>query len=1066
MEQVHKKFGYSFVFSSSDINTKRRVSLSLANARIDTAVRQILRGQPNVEYNLKGKTVIISKDSPETSKSKDSNQTDKSVHKVTGRVVDEKGEPIIGASVKEEGTKNGTITDFNGNFVISATSKNPTLSISYVGYATQQINLRDGQSSVIKLTENLKKLDELVVIGYGTQKKADLTGAVANIGADKLNTQSNTTIGQALQGKIAGVDIVSQGGSPGSGTRIMVRGIGTLNNASPLYIVDGMYMSDIDHLNPNDIESIDVLKDASSAAIYGSRAANGVIIVTTKSGSNTEGKPIIDLSANIGVQTPAKYLKMMNAQEWADVTTISRKAVGLEPLDMATDLQSKEDNDWQKIMMRPALMQNYNLTIRGGTKYFTYYTGLGYMNQDGIIKGTDYQRYNAQFKSEYNRGWFKFGNNVVFSAQQNNPLYSYSRGGYLGIILQAVPTMSQYDPTNEVSGYGKAYGDVTDVPNPLGILDKDITRRGYNAYTAYINLYAELTLPFGLKYKINATPDLSFDRSTAYENIYDFGLRNNAVSNMQEYRYQNTNFLIEHLLSYNKTFGKHKINALLGYSYQSYKSRYIYASGKALPTGIYEVGAATKDRMNNTSLSESALTSIISRIFYSYNDRYLLTLTYRRDGSSKFAKDNRYGHFPSVSVGWNIVEEKFMQGTKSWLNQLKLRGGYGVLGNQEISNYMYTSVVTSNINYPDGKGGLLNGAFPKEFANPAIRWEETAMTNVGLDFMTFNSRLAVTLDWYTKHTKDVLLTVPIPISTGGANDPVRNAGKIKNTGFEWTVSWNDRPTNDFAYGLTFTGSAMKNEVLALGEEDQVINAGTNYTGVTTTKTLVGYPIGGFWLIPTQGLFQNEAEISAYSKDGNLIQPNAKPGDVRFIDSNNDGKITDDDRVYCGSPFPNLTLGLNFNMSYKQFDFLLGLQGVFGNKIYNDTRWTLEGVTKGVNFLTSVLDYWTPENPNASHPRLVWDDPNSNMRPQSDRFLESGSYVRLRNLQIGYTFPTKWFDNKIQKLRVYMSGENLFTITGYSGYTPDISNGGVTSRGFDSFVYPTNRVFMLGLNLTF
>lgn len=1053
MKEIQAQTGLEFFYNDVVVDTHKKVDLHVTDATLEEVLVTLFDGE--VRASVVNGLIVLSK--------AEGQQQDKIT--VQGTVLDSEGLPVVGAIVVvKDDTSKGSSTDLDGRFRIAGVPTNAILRISYVGMKTAEVAVQGTTPLQIVLQPDSELLDEVVVVGYGTQKKADLTGSVANIGADKLTTQSNANIGQALQGKIAGVDIVSQGGAPGSGARIMVRGIGTLNNAAPLYIVDGMYMSGVDHLNPNDIESIDVLKDASSAAIYGSRAANGVIIITTKSGSNTEGQPIIDVSTNVGIQTPSKYLDMLGAQDWARLTTISRKAIGAAPLDMSQNIT--EDNDWQHIMMGAAVMQNYNLTVRGGTKHFTYYTGLGYVNQNGVLKGTNYERYNAQFKSEYKRGAFTFGNNVVLSSSRNNPLYAFARGGYLGIVLQSIPTLHQHDPENDKGGYGKVYGDATDIPHPLGILDPNLTRRSNNSYNAFINLYAEVKLPFGFKYRLNTTPDFSFNRYTAYENVFDFGLRNNMVSNMTENRTSHKNFLVENLLSFDETFGKHKVTGLLGYSYQKYNSHYIMASGKGLPEGIYEVGAATQDRINDTYRNESAMTSIISRVFYSYDNRYLLTATYRRDGSSKFAPDNRYGHFPSVSVGWNVAEEKFMAPSREWLDQFKIRAGYGVLGNQEIDNYMYTSVITYNINYPDGNGGLYSGAFPKNFANPAIKWESTAMTNVGVDLALLNSRLQITADWYRKDTRDILLTVPIPLSPGGANDPVRNAGKIKNTGVEWTVNWNDFVSDDFSYGVTLTGSAMKNEVVAMGDANQVINGGQNRTNVPTTRTLAGYPIGGFWLIPTNGLFQSGEEVAAYTKDGELIQPNAKPGDIRFVDTNNDGKITDDDRVYAGSPFPKLTMGLNFNAAYKGFDVLVGMQGVFGNKIYNATRLELEGVNKGTNFMTSTLDYWTPENPGASHPRLVWDDPNQNTRPSSDRFLEDGSFFRLRNLQVGYTLPTSWFNNSIQKLRVYANAENLFTITKYSGYSPDINSGSATSRGFDNFVYPANRIFMLGLNLTF
>ena len=460
------------------------------------------------------------------------------------------------------------------------------------------------------------------------------------------------------------------------------------------------------------------------------------------------------------------------------------------------------------------------------------------------------------------------------------------------------------------------------------------------------------------------------------------------------------------------------------------------------------------------------LTSILGRAFYSYKNRYLLTATIRRDGSSKFGSNNRYGNFPSFSAGWNIAEEDFVKNSVSWLDQLKLRGGYGVLGNQEIDNYQYVSVVTTGINYPDGKSGLIQGAFPKTFANPDIKWEETAMTNVGIDFMALRNRLTLTADWYVKNTKDILLNVPIPISSGGANDPIQNAGKIRNQGFEFNIGWNESLNKDLSYGVSFLGTYNKNEVIALGEGMQPIESGTIHNGTYTSRTLAGYPIGGFWLIPTDGYFNSTEEVQAYQKDGVLIQPSAEPGDIRFKDTNNDGTINDDDRVYSGSPFPKFTYSINGNITYKNVDFSIGFQGVAGNKIYNATRLELTDVTRGTNYLASTLDYWTPENHNASQPRLIWTDPNRNARSESDRYLENGSYFRLRNLQVGYTLPVAWFHGFVQKARVYVNAENLFTITSYSGYTPDVNSSNVYSRGFDEFIYPSNRTFMLGLNVTF
>lgn len=1055
LNEIENQTDYIFIYNNQvDIN--KITSVKVKNEAVAQVLDRILSGT-GINYELEGTHIILT---TEAIKDLHAQQQAKTV---TGTVTDVSGEPIIGANIRIKGTTTGTITDIDGNFSIKAEPQS-VIEVSYIGYLTQETVINNQKSIRFLLKEDTKTLDEVVVIGYGVQKKADLTGSVANINTEKLNTQSNANIGQALQGKIAGVDIVSQGGAPGSGTRIMVRGIGTLNNASPLYIVDGMYMNSIDHINPNDIASIDVLKDASSAAIYGSRAANGVIIVTTKEGSNTEGKPIIDLSVNLGISTASKFLDMLDAKGWAEVTTIARQAIGKPALDMATDLANKPDNDWQDIMFRPALMQNYNLSVKGGGKYSTYYTGLGYFNQDGIVKGTNYQRYNIQSKNDYKRGIFSAGTNLIISFSHDKPLHQELRGGMIGTILQSVPTLEKYDDTRE-GGYGGTYGDVVNIPHPLAIIDDNIMDRYNENVKIFANLYAQIELFKGLKYKLNLTPDFSFERYKNYLNKYDFGLATNSITQLTERQRRRRNILVENLLTFDRTFGEHKISALAGYTYQDSRFRHIQAYGEGLPQGLEEIDAATTNRSNEGNSWRSVLTSILGRVFYSYQNKYLFTATIRRDGSSKFGKNNRYGYFPSFSLGWNVAEEKFMENVH-WLDQLKLRGGYGVLGNQEIDNYQYSSTITTGINYPDGNGGLLQGAFPKNFANPDIKWEETAMTNVGIDFMAFNNRLSLTADYYVKNTKDILLTVPIPISSGGANDPIRNAGKIRNNGFEFNLGWMDQPNPDISYGINLIGSFNKNKVIAMGSESGSIKGGSTNQNITTSETKAGYPIGGYWLISTAGYFNSQEEVDAYAKDGKKIQPAAEPGDIKFVDANNDGVINDDDRVFQGSPFPDFTFALNGNMRYKNFDLSIGLQGVLGNKIYNATRQTLEDVTKGSNFLASCLDYWTPENKNASHPRLTWDDPNRNTRAESDRYLENGSYLRLRSVQLGYTFPQTWFKGAIQHARVYINAENLFTITSYSGYSPDVNADNANYRGFDNFIYPTNRTFMLGLNVTF
>ena len=1062
LNKIGRQTGYSIVWDQKALRSTPPVSVDIHNADLKTALQSSLNGLA-LDYEIKGLAVYIKKRQVKRVSSAELQSAVKALE-VKGQVTDSTGAALAGVSVQIKGTNSGVTTGVDGRYLLTVPDQNAVLVFSYVGYKTLEVPVEGRQQMNVTLTAVASALDQIVVIGYGTQKKADLTGSVANVSAEDLNTESNTTVGQALQGKVAGVDIVAQGGAPGGATKVMVRGIGTLNNASPLYIVDGIYMSSIDHINPSDVKSIDVLKDASSAAIYGSRAANGVIIVTTKSGSNTDGVPFVDVSANVGLNKASKYLDLLDAKGWAEVTTKARAASNLPPLDMATDLASKPDNDWQKIMFRPAIVQNYALSVKGGGKYTTYYNSVGYTNQQGVLKGSEFERYTLQSKLDFKKGIFQAGTNVLFTYDHDVPLVSEVRGGTIGHTLQAIPTLEQYDPTR-VGGYGALYGDVVNLINPLGSVDDDLLSRNRENIKVFLNAYAAVELMKGLKYKINITPDFQFYQYNYYNGLYDFGLTRNDLTRVTNDQTKTTNLLIENLLTFDRSFGDHKITALAGYTYQDSRVRLLTGSGQGMPEGVHELNAATSGLFTDGTLVRNAMASILGRVFYSYKNRYLFTATLRRDGSSRFAPTNRYGNFPSLSLGWNLAEEKFIKDNLDWLDQFKIRGGYGVLGNQEIADYQYASSITTGINYPDGKGGLVQGAFPKIFSSPNIKWEQTGMTNIGIDLMALNHRLTVTSDWYYKKTTDILLSVPIPISTGGANDPIRNAGSIKNTGVELSIGWTDDINRDFSYGVNVLGTFNKNEVLEMGAASQSISGGVLFGGTYTTRTQAGYPIGGFWLIPTDGYFNSKAEVDAYQKDGNLIQPSAAPGDIRFKDVNNDGVINDGDRVYSGSPFPDFTYAFNGNIRYKDFDFALGFQGVTGNKIYNATRLQLEDVSRGTNYLASTLDYWTPDNLNAKHPRLIWTDPNRNSRAESDHYLEDGSFFRLRSLQVGYSVPVEKL-GVFKKARIYFNAENLFTITSYSGYTPDVNASNVYSRGFDDFIYPINRTYMLGVNFTF
>ena len=1041
LNEIESQTDYLFIYNNQ-VDVNRKVSVKAKTKPVSEVLDNLFKNA-GIEYEMEGTHIILS------SKSRNAiAAAQQQTHVLTGRIVDNNGEAIIGANVVVKGTTNGTVTDIDGNFSIEA-DPNSVLNISYIGYLSKEIVVGNQKTINVVLLEDTKTLDEVVVIGYGTQKKADLTGSVANVSTDDLNTQSNTTIGQALQGKIAGVDIVSQGGAPGGSTRVMVRGIGTLNNSSPLYIVDGMYMSGIDHINPNDIASIDVLKDASSAAIYGSRAANGVVIVTTKEGSNTEGKPIIDLSANVGVSSPSKYLDLLDAAGWAEVTTVSRRAAGLSPLEMAQDLASKPDNDWQDLMFGPALMQNYALSVKGGGKYSTYYNSVGYTNQDGVMKGTNYQRYTLQSKQDFKKGIFQAGTNVVLTYDQSNPLYSVIRGGMVGHTLQAIPTWEQYDE-NRTGGYGGLYGDVVNLTHPLGMVDDNLMKRYSDNVKIFANAYVSVELMKGLKYKLNLTPDFQFYRYNSYEGLFDFGLAKHDITAVTEQQTRTRNILVENLLTFDRTFGDHKVSALVGYTYQDSRYRYMQGSGQGMPTGITEIDAASQGLAVSGNSSRSVLTSILGRAFYSYKNRYLLTATIRRDGSSKFGSNYRYGNFPSVSVGWNIAEEDFVKNSVSWLDQLKLRGGYGVLGNQEIDNYQYVSVVTTGINYPDGKSGLIQGAFPKTFANPDIKWEETAMTNVGIDASLLNGNLDFSFEFFDKRTSDILRKVTLPDQVGGLDGPIRNIGEVSNKGFELNMGYRNNIGN-FRYEVNGNMTFIKNKIVSLKGQ-------TIIDGMFILEE--GKPIDSYYMLHAIGIFQSEEEI----KNSPYQTAATKPGYLKFEDTNGDGKITEDDRQIRGGVIPKITYGFNINLGYKDWDLSAFFQGVtdvytYGDRIGATPLWFGCGLPE--QWLT---DAWTPERgTSATLPILTTYEGclNENFRT-NDFWLRNASYLRLKNLQLSYNVPVSFLKSGVVKrLKVFVNAQNLFTFSPMKDFDPEKN-----LKGSNWYAYPSVRTYTAGVNVTF
>lgn len=998
---------------------------------------------------------------------------------VTGKIVDaQTNEPVIQATIAIKGKTTGaTSSDERGAFSIRA-SKGDILVITSTEFETAEVTVGSEPSLSISLNRKITGLNEVVVIGYGTVRKKDLTGAIASVKGSDIRAQGVSNVGRALQGKMPGVAIESSGGNPGSGTRVLIRGVGTLGNSAPLYLVDGVQVANIDNISPADIESIDVLKDASAAAIYGSRAANGVVLVTTKSGK--AGKPAIGFNANAGLQKLVRKYDVLNAEQWATVSNAAHDAAGLPRLAIAANpSQLGSGTDWQDAIYRTAPIQQYQLSVSGGSESSRYSMSGDYNDQRGIVEVTGYKRYGMRVKSETSKGRLKIGETVLATREKwiNMPSGWGGQGGNpVGSAAKMIPVFQIYD-SSALGGFAGATGPVVNVANPVAQLHlEDIS---YEKTSLLANAFAEVTILPELKYKLNLGYTNSLGENTDYQKRYTVGsLFSHPTNDLSTFKEKTVLTLLENTLNYNKTFGKHSVQALAGYTYQRLNYNYSQANKTNLPDGIREFDAASGTAAVNGNSTQSVLLSLLGRVIYSYDDRYLLTASFRRDGSSRFASVNRYGNFPSVAVGWNISNEEFFKKAPAFLSTVKLRGSYGVLGNQEIGDYQYSAAVASNINYVTGDDQhKWFGAIQTAYASPNIKWENTETYNAGLDLGLFGNKLNVTADYFIKRTTDVLLNVPIPGSAGSSSNPVVNAGTLQNKGIEMGLNYNNS-VGKLKYTVFGTITSLKNKVIKLGTGTQQIFGGQpTHHGAQTTLTQAGGEVSAFYLIKALSIFQSQQEIDAYvGKNGQKIQPNASPGDIKFLDANEDGIISNSDRVNCGSPFPDFEYGFGGNASAYNFDLYFYFQGTSGNKIYNGLRQDLEGMQLEINYSKATLNAWTPQNTNTSIPRAVINDPNFNDQ-SSSRFLENGSYMRLRTLQIGYTFPEKITGKiKISSLRAYISADNLFTITKYSGYNPDIGrgpnpdgrSGSILDRGVDfgHVAYPLARTLMAGIQLSF
>ena len=985
---------------------------------------------------------------------------------ITGSVGDQNtSQSVFGVSVTVKGTKNATITDVDGNYKLNVADTNATLVFSYIGYVTVEEAIAGRQVINVLLKEENNTLNEVVVIGYGTVKKSDLTGAVGALKSKQLDAQSNTNLGSAIQGKIAGVTVESAGGAPGSGTRIQIRGAGSLNNNNPLILVDDIAVASMNNLNPNDIESIQVLKDASAAAIYGSRAANGVILITTKSGKKGEMK--VSFDSFYGIASVTKKLDLLNQEQWAKVSNAAYSAAGKAPLAIALNPEVPGAGiNWQNEIFRDAPSQNYSLGLSGGSDNLKYNMSLSYFNQEGVIKETNYDRINLRVKSDYKKGIFKIGETVMLSKEKRNDLPGLPGQGrnILGAAISMIPGFAIYNE-DAVGGYGGASGAVTDIFNPVAALNLFDVKNDY--YQALINTYAEASFFDGFKYKLNVGATISEHKSYNYTPRYEVGgFFKNLKNTLAEGSELNQYYQIENTLNYSKNFGKHSVNLLVGHTIYKNDFRAISGSVQGMPDGIFVLAGAEQPAISGYA-TENKLISYLGRAIYSYDNKYILTATFRRDGSSRFSPENKWGNFPSISAAWGIGKEQFFKNLDLPVSEFKLRTSYGVLGNQEIGDYQYLGSITSGISYGTGEPNTLwIGNIQTDYPAIGLKWESTTTANVGFDLGLWNGKLDYTFDYFQKNTSDLLLRVPIPLSVGSANDPYTNAGKVSNKGFEMGLTYNQK-VGEVNFSITSNISSIKNRVEELSTGSQILAGSSgSFHGSAVTYSKVGYPIYSFFLVKTDGLFRSQEELDAHNLNGNPIQPRAAIGDIRYVDFNGDGKIDAGDRQFRGSAFPDFEYGFRLQADWKGIDFTVAAQGVQGNEIYNGNNTDLATVKANTNYASSTLDSFT-FNPNSNFPRLNIDDPNDNGADYSDRFLENGSYLRIKTIQLGYTIPNDLSKKvSIERCRFYVAGDNLFTSTKYTGYNPDVSADGLGGRGIDYKSYPLSKTIIFGMQLNF
>jgi TonB-linked SusC/RagA family outer membrane protein len=1056
MEKLEAISGYKFVFDKSILDYKKRFTIKEKGISFNELLNKVSE-QSRLRFKKVNDNINVRLAEPTSSTSTlDEAQADVVI---TGQVSGTDGIPLLGVSVVVQGGDIGTVTNFDGNYTLTV-PEGSVLVFSFIGMRTQYVPVADQTVINVVMEEDVAALNEVIVVGYGSQKRSDITGAIGVVGSEEFEDEPVVQVGQALQGKVAGLQVTQNSGSPGSGLLIRVRGAGTVNNAEPLYVVDGNPNADPIDLIPEQIESIQVLKSASASAIYGAQGANGVILITTKQGR--PGKSRLDINFSQGFQQIQRNVPVTNATEYATLYNEGLVNAGGEPLYDNPEALGV-GTDWQKAVFQMAPMTNITVSANGGSESSRYFFSGGYTDQEGIVKGTSFNRVNLRINSSHDiTPGISIGQNLSASVSSYENISEFSFGSILGNTLTANPEIPVKFPDGSW-GYSETSLNSTNPAASIHYTNNDTKRKVVNG-----NVYVDITFLKNFVFRSQYNFNIGDTENVNFSPQYEISSRifNNIASltettnRFDENSWANT-------LNYTANTGKHNIDALVGFTTQESTTKRVLAEGAGLPANatfnenLRYLDLNTQSNRVEGSGGSYGILSYLGRVNYNYAGKYFTTVNFRADGSSRFGENNKWGYFPSFSLGWKLSEEKFLEDTE-WIDNLMLRGGWGSLGNQSsLPNYAFASLVTPNINYVFGsQQEVYRGQAPIGQGNPNLKWESTDETNFGFDFNGFDGKVNASFDYYHKQTTDMLLQVPLAGYSGLQSFPFVNGGEVVNKGFEFLLGYENTTPGGLNYSISGNIARNKNEVVDLSNAGSSLFQRISFVGLVNV-TQEGSPIASFYGWETDGLFQTQQEVDnhAFQSSGTA------PGDIRFKDLNGDGVVNAEDQTIIGNPWPKFIYGFNGSLSYKNFDFRVQLNGVAGNEIFAGYKFRTEG-SNFFNYTRNVWENrWTGPGTSNTVPRVNTDDPNNNMR-SSEYYLENGSYLRVRNIQMSYKFPENVF-NDAATVSIYASVQNAFTFTNYPGFDPELGTNNSSNPlyvGIDETIYPVPRIYTIGLKV--